>query len=163
MKTKKTKKVKRKTRRVVRAAPRMSSSTPVFVYGSLRKGFQNNYKLDAAEYGGMYHTVQTFYMIGAKSGAYPYVTAEQLHESLLPTSIYGELYHVSPELLESLDNMEGHPTQYKRRIVELANDAGKKTMAHMYVMESEELKDGIQKSFERRFVAVNGGDWRGPH
>lgn len=131
--------------------------TPIFVYGSLRKGFQNNYKLGAAEYNGMYHTIKRYYMVGAKSGAYPYVVTEKLHESLAPTSICGELYHVSSELLESLDTMEG--AHYKRQEVVLENDAGKQTIAHMYVVEDGDLIEGIRNNFERRFVAINGGNW----
>ncbi len=137
-------------------------AVPIFVYGSLRQGLQNNYKikLESAEFKGIYHTTKKYYMIGAKSGAYPYVVAEQLHDTLEPTYIHGELYLVSNELLSLLDEMEGHPTQYKRQSVEIVNAAGNTEHAQMYILENEELKTGISKSFERRFVPVNGGDWK---
>jgi gamma-glutamylaminecyclotransferase len=134
--------------------------TPIFVYGSLRKGFQNNYKLNSAEFKGLYYTKKKYYMIGAKSGSYPYVVAEKLHETLEPTHIYGELYLVSNDLLRSLDEMEGHPVHYKRQFVEIIDDAGHTEHAQMYILENEELKTDIGKSFERRFLPVNDGNWK---
>lgn len=131
----------------------------IFVYGSLRKGLQNHGKLDTAKYSGDWKTVDKYFMIGLKSGAYPYVTTEQLNDSLLPTQIHGEMYIVSPQLLEVLDELEGHPYQYKRRIIDVENSKKETTHAHMYILESDDIKDGIQMSFHRRFVAVNDGDW----
>jgi gamma-glutamylcyclotransferase (GGCT)/AIG2-like uncharacterized protein YtfP len=43
----------------------------------------------------------------------------------LPTKIYGELYLVNEELLTSLYEIEGHPTQYKREYIEIID--GKST------------------------------------
>lgn len=137
----------------------MADLTPVFVYGSLRKGQQNNYKLAAAEYKGLWETTGKYYMIGMKSGAYPYVTTEKLDESLEPTKIVGELYCVAHDLLCSFDEMEGHPTQYKRILLEIKNDKQEHAYAFMYLLESDEIKEGIRKGFARRFVAVNNGDW----
>lgn len=131
---------------------------PVFVYGSLRKGLQNNHKLDSAIYKGIWKTVQKYYMIGTKSGSYPYVTTEELVDTLFKTNITGELYLVTPSLLESLDEMEGHPEQYRRILTEIVND-DKYMNAYIYILESDELKEGIQKGFTRRFESVNGGDW----
>jgi gamma-glutamylcyclotransferase (GGCT)/AIG2-like uncharacterized protein YtfP len=131
---------------------------PVFVYGSLRSGLQNNYKLDTAINKGLWHTTNEYYMIGIKSGSYPYVTDEKLHDELSHTKIYGELYYVNDELLNSLDEMEGHPIQYKRTQIEIANDK-KKQDAFMYILENAELKKGILDNFGKRFIAVNTGDW----
>lgn len=135
-------------------------TTKLFLYGSLRQGLQNNYKLESAEFKGMYHTTKKYFMIGAKSGAYPYVVAEKLHDSLEHTEIHGELYLVSNVLLSSLDEMEGHPTQYKRQSVEIVNAAGHTEYAQMYILENEELKTGITKGFDCRFAHVSSGDWK---
>jgi gamma-glutamylcyclotransferase (GGCT)/AIG2-like uncharacterized protein YtfP len=98
-------------------------------------------------------------MIGMKSGAYPYVTTDKLDESLEPTKIVGELYCVSPVLLESLDEMEGHPIQYNRTRVKIVNEHHESTMAFIYILESDELKEGIKKGFARRFISLNSGNW----
>lgn len=133
-------------------------SNPIFVYGSLRKNMPNNSKLESAIYDDKWRTTNQYYMIGLRSGAYPYVSLEQLHESVCPTNIYGELYYVSDTLLQSLDELEGHPKQYMRREVTITNNETYK-MAYMYILESDELKKGIQTYFIKRFVPVNGGDW----
>ena len=131
---------------------------PLFVYGSLRKDLQNNYKLESAVYKGLWYTKNEYYMIGMKSGAYPYVTDEKLYDELVSTKIYGELYLVNEELLTLLDKMEGHPTQYKRKYVEIIDGLHTQT-AYMYILVNEELKKGIRENFGRRFVAINHGDW----
>jgi gamma-glutamylcyclotransferase (GGCT)/AIG2-like uncharacterized protein YtfP len=131
---------------------------PLFVYGSLRTGLINNHKLHSATYQGFWCTSNEYYMIGIKSGSYPYVTDENIHNELLPTKIYGELYYINEEMLKSIDEMEGHPTQYRRHIVDIINDKQKQT-AYMYLLVNEELKNGIRENFERRFIAVNTGDW----
>lgn len=105
---------------------------PVFVYGSLRSGLQNNYKLDEGINKGLWYTTHEYYMIGIKSGSYPYVTDEKLHDELKHTKIYGELYYVNDELLRSLDEMEGHPIQYKRTLVEITNNK-ENQYAFMYI------------------------------
>jgi hypothetical protein len=39
-------------------------------------------------------------------------------------------------------------------------DVGKQAIAHMYVVEDGDLIEGIRNNFERRFVAINGGNWK---
>ncbi len=157
LKRKKTKKMKRFRRSKTRKDVKMKLH-PVFVYGSLRSGLQNNYKLDTAINKGLWHTVNEYYMIGIKSGSYPYVIDEQINDELKHTQIYGELYYVDDKLLNSLDEMEGHPIQYKRTQIEITNDKEKQA-AFMYILENEELKKGIRENFGKRFIAVNTGDW----
>lgn len=126
----------------------------VFVYGSLRKGLQNHGKLMNANYVGTFKTSDTYYMIGLKSKAYPYVTCSKLHESLQASHITGELYKVDDDLLKELDALEGHPHNYKRT-EHIINDY----KAFIYLLENEEMKSDIMTSFERRFVSVISGDW----
>jgi gamma-glutamylaminecyclotransferase len=131
----------------------------VFVYGSLRRGLQNHHKLESGLYRGEWRTDRKYFMTGMKSGAYPYVSLEQLHEDQAPTHIHGELYGVSDDLLRVLDALEGHPTQYMRQKVDLVNDAHGRATAYMYILESSELLEGIRVNFKKRFVDVPHGDW----
>ena len=155
------KKLKRKSRKTAKAkklSPMIPQGTPVFVYGSLRKGLPNHKRVETSPSSGEWETKKTYYMIGTKSGVYPYVSEEQLHEDLVASHIHGEVYIVDDDVLSGLDVLEGHPTQYKRVMIPLQN--GKRKMeAYMYLLESEELKEGIRKSFSRRFVSVPEGDW----
>jgi gamma-glutamylaminecyclotransferase len=133
----------------------------LFVYGSMRKGMPNHVRLqnaDVATYIGTFVTREQYYMIGLKSKAYPYTTEEQLHPSLQPVQIQGELYEISESLLKSLDVLEGHPDEYMRKPVCI----GDGIQAEMYVLENPAVKREIAKAFERgwtRFVSVPDGDW----
>jgi len=80
----------------------------VFVYGSLKSGFGNHRCL---------------------SGAIPMEEDARLHDATMldlgafpavipgANTVYGELYEVTPEILERLDRLEGHPTFYQRHKV----------------------------------------------
>jgi len=83
----------------------------LFVYGSLKKGFDNHNVLsNDATYIGEAITVDKYGMFEDSFGNYPY---------LIPTpimQIYGELYHIkSKELWKSLDKFEGAPEYYQRQ------------------------------------------------
>jgi gamma-glutamylaminecyclotransferase len=132
----------------------------VFVYGSLRTGFNNRYLLQNSEMLGIYKTLIRLYMIGLKSRAYPYVTTDQLHPTLVSVIITGELYEVSVDVLERLDELEGHPNFYKRTEVNLySSELQKYEKAEMYVLESDEIKKEIAENFEKSFESVESGDW----
>lgn len=132
----------------------------VFVYGSLRNSCTNHYRLEGAIFKGFAKTIDYYYMIGLKSKTFPYVTTDKLNDSLELSQITGELYDVSDTLLEGLDNLEGHPTWYKRTRIPVVNSSeNSEKYAFMYILEDEEIKKGIRQSFDKRFMSVPTGDW----
>ena len=83
----------------------------LFVYGSLKKGFDNhNILSNDAAYIGEAITINKYGMYRDSFGNYPY---------LIPTpimQIHGELYHIkSKELWKSIDTFEGAPEYYERQ------------------------------------------------
>ena len=129
----------------------------LFVYGSLRPNNPNNYRLAAGSvHKGTYKTRDTYYMIGLKSGAYPYVCDEPLDSLQDPTQITGDLYEVDSGTLVWLDMLESH---YER--VTVALEGGQE--AQMYLLHDPTIKADIRKYFDRgwtkRFVTVPSGDW----
>ena len=150
---------KRKTRRSKKGR---KHPLYLFVYGSMRQGQPNHYLLEepGVRRVGWYTTMDRMYMIGLKSKSFPYVVTEQIHEDLKPTPITGELYEITPAVLETLDAVEGHPTYYRRRPIVVFNEHEAKTRsAYMYILDNTELIEGIQKSFHTRFVPINNGNW----
>ena len=130
---------------------------PLFVYGSLRPGKQNNHRLAVdAIHKGTFKTRDKYYMIGLKSGAYPYVTDEPLCSELQPIEITGDLYEVTPTVLNWLDLLEAN---YQRVNVTLDNNQE----AQMYMLLEPKIKNEIRKYFDngwtRRFKGVPSGDW----
>lgn len=82
----------------------------VWVYGSLRRGEPNHHYLEDAKYLGVYTTpaLYTLYDLGE----YP---------ALLPlgkTCVVGEVYAVNEETLDTLDELEEVPIEYRREQIE---------------------------------------------
>lgn len=83
----------------------------LFVYGSLKKGFDNHHLLSKhAKRIGKAITVSKFGMFEDSFGNYPYlIPVPQMR-------IHGELYEIHrKELLEKLDRFEGYPDYYERK------------------------------------------------
>ena len=134
----------------------------LFVYGSLRQGFPNHHLLveGGATLLGTFESEEELYMVGLKSGAYPYVIDEPVNPTCVPTTIKGEVYEVSYDLMLKLDAFEGHPHHYTRQtLIVHQNDRFKPTIAYTYIVINEFLKAEISAAFDERFVNVPSGDW----
>jgi gamma-glutamylaminecyclotransferase len=78
----------------------------VFVYGTLKNGFNNHHLLASSFFLGRAVTCRDYALY---SSSIPFVIRDQ------PVSqIHGEAYGVSHQTLNKLDDLEGHPTWYRR-------------------------------------------------
>ncbi len=94
----------------------MSKFNTVFVYGTLCQGFSNHCYLATSKFLGKGRTKDKFalYVNGI-----PFVVMRE------PISqIHGEMYEVDDTTLQTLDSLEGHPSWYKRKEVEIILDDG---------------------------------------
>ena len=88
----------------------------IFVYGTLKQGFGNHRLLAGSKFLGTGSTNKKFAMY---SIGFPFVCKDE------PISqIHGELYQVDDEILQNLDNLEGHPDWYRREKVKIYLDDG---------------------------------------
>ena len=133
----------------------------IFVYGSLRKNMVNHHVMTmlGATFVGLFTTLEYYYMVGLKSGAYPYVLETRVHDSLVQGVVHGEVYHLDEKGLAYLDNLEGVPCQYVREKVYVKNNEGCVLEAYMYILRNEAMIDSISANFEKRFIAVEQNDW----
>ncbi len=92
----------------------------LFVYGSLKKGFDNHGLLGKyAKRVGKARTVKRFAMYEDSFGNYPYL----LDTPLL--KIKGELYQITrKELMQKIDEFEGAPDLYRREKIEVRSHRG---------------------------------------
>lgn len=83
----------------------------LFVYGSLKKGFDNHHMLERyCKRLGKAITIGKFGMFEDSFGNYPYLIPAPY------TRVHGELYEIQRrELLEKIDRFEGYPDYYNRR------------------------------------------------
>jgi len=83
----------------------------VFVYGTLKKGEANHYALSGEDCTLLGTAILNGNYQFNDLGWYPAVieVPGEVH-----TSIRGEVYEISPEVLSALDIIEGHPHYYRR-------------------------------------------------
>jgi gamma-glutamylcyclotransferase (GGCT)/AIG2-like uncharacterized protein YtfP len=110
----------------------------VFVYGTLKRGFWNNYLLEGSELLGEGTTLERFslYTVG-----FPYAVPDG---GGLP--LRGEVYRVDEETLKRLDALEGYPNHYKRKLTEVKLDDGRLVKALIYYAERPRGKPLSPKS-----------------
>ena len=111
----------------------------LFVYGSLKKGFDNHNLLNKyAKRLGKAHTVKKFAMFEDSFGNYPYLI-DAPH-----TKIQGELYKITrAELMERIDEFEGAPDYYTRKRIEVKSHHGVQR-AFVYIREDSDIPTNQQ-------------------
>jgi len=102
----------------------------LFVYGSLKKGFDNHGILSKATYISKARTVRKFAMYEAKNKEYPYLIKNQALNH-----IYGELFKIRrKDLLQKIDIFEGSPDYYTRDSININTRSGnKRAFTYFYV------------------------------
>lgn len=96
-----------------------SSLVNVFVYGTLKRGYGNNRCLgNEAKYIGTAVTTVKYPML---DGGFPYLL-DKPNEGHI---IKGEMWQIPvKQLLSEVDRLEGYPTHYVRRVIEVATTGG---------------------------------------
>jgi|GEM_PF-1061598 len=100
----------------------------LFVYGSLKKGFDNHKLLEkATKRVGKATTIRKFGMFEDSFGNYPYLVPKPI------SKIEGELYQINrKEILDKIDEFEGAPDYYQREKIRVKTHKGEK-MAFVYI------------------------------
>lgn len=108
----------------------------LFVYGSLKKGFDNNKLLEKSTRRlGKASTVGKFGMFEDSFGNYPYLVKKPINR------IIGEVYEIQrKELLDQLDAFEGAPDYYKRKKIKVKTHHGIH-FAYAYIREDVDIPD----------------------
>jgi len=108
----------------------------LFVYGSLKKGFDNHNLLgNSAKRLGKARTVKKFSMYEDSFGNYPYIVDEPY------SKIKGEIYQITrADLMQKIDEFEGAPDYYIRKKIEVKSHHGVQR-AFVYIREDAEVSD----------------------
>jgi len=102
----------------------------IFIYGSLKKGFDNHDILKGAKYISKAETIRSFAMFEETSGNYPYLLKEANKGY---SKIKGELYKIyRKDILKKIDSFEGAPDYYKRERIQVKTKTKKIKLAETY-------------------------------
>lgn len=87
----------------------------IFTYGTLKRGFVNNYFLDDAIFISTAITVEKYQMYPSIGNAYPFlIKSEKKYQ------IKGEVFKTnSQQILDSLDELEGYPDLYLKEFIKV--------------------------------------------
>lgn len=89
---------------------------PIFVYGTLKRGYGNHHLLETAEFVGCDQAPGIVYGGHGAPVAQPCADGSERW-------IQGEVYHVDEKTLQRLDALEGHPRAYRRTPIVLRSGA----------------------------------------
>uniref|UniRef100_A0A0G4IA15 Gamma-glutamylcyclotransferase AIG2-like domain-containing protein n=1 Tax=Chromera velia CCMP2878 TaxID=1169474 RepID=A0A0G4IA15_9ALVE len=131
-----------------------SSSSPhlVFSYGTLKRGFRNHYNMerDGIRYKRRCHTLEKFPM---------YCDHENRNRPCLANfpghgyRVFGELFEVSAQALDYLDEFERVPSHYTRKLCEVKGEDGRIYQAHVYFNNTEERRRS-ELLVEKKFTMI---------
>ena len=93
--------------------------TTVFVYGTLRKGMSNHHLLKDSKYLGEFRQNVGFDMVDL--GAFPALVP---YSGEFPLPVTLEAYEVDDSTLQSLDRLEGYPSFYNRKLINVKDING---------------------------------------
>jgi gamma-glutamylcyclotransferase (GGCT)/AIG2-like uncharacterized protein YtfP len=136
--------------RVVIKLEQPAPSAKLFVYGTLKRGFQWNGKYLASRLGGKFisvaRTKERYAMVIGDSGV-PYLLSSTAASSLEYKDsdlhqITGEIWSVEADTLRGLDDYEGVSKGYYQRIMIPVEDDGSMVEAYIYVLQvpSDDLR-----------------------
>jgi gamma-glutamylcyclotransferase (GGCT)/AIG2-like uncharacterized protein YtfP len=123
----------------------------LFVYGSLKKGFDNHKLLEkSTKRLGKASTVGKFAMFEDSFGNYPYLIQKPI------SKVDGELYEIKrKELLDRIDEFEGTPDYYQRKKIKVKTHHGV-SFAYTYIKGNAD----IPKNQEPLRVWQNNTDYK---
>lgn len=133
------------------------NGVPVFVYGSLLSGLQNNPRLHSPDV--LPNDKDDMFKKPWEAVTDPHFTMYDLGH--FPgvvrggdTAIQGEVYLVGPVTLLRLDQLEGHPVCYRREVINVETKDFGRIQVYTYIYVSQ------NRLFLRKRDIVDTGDWK---
>ncbi len=127
----------------------------LFVYGSLKRGFENHSILSTAKYISKAQTTSKFAMFIEDNHNYPYIIESQ---KVIGMNIDGELYEIiNKDTLNKVNAFEGVPFHFKCEDIYVQTDKNKSIKAKAYILATKKipLNQKPIKVFKSRKIKVN--------
>ncbi len=121
----------------------------IFVYGSLKRNFENHYVIEKAKYKCKAKTLECFDMFKEDCANYPYLLQRTTPKSY---NVKGEVYEVyGDDILNRLDAFEDAPNYYERHTIKVKIYGGKIKKVEAYFMKEQKIpkdKDPLEEWIE---------------
>ncbi|BCD67584.1 gamma-glutamylcyclotransferase [Nitratiruptor sp. YY09-18] len=99
----------------------------LFVYGTLKRGLCNHHYLQGAKFFGEATTTKAYPLIAPRIW-YPYLIDAPGYGK----KVKGELYKITPRILQQIDLLEEYPYYYNRKIIDIVDTQGRLHRAWCY-------------------------------
>ncbi len=139
----------------------------LFVYGTLMTGMKNHSKISHLKFIENGITRDKFYMASLTCSSYPIISNEKINFQQQLSEIKGEIYEIDEKTLKSLDDFEGHPEYYTRKLINIIMESTDEfelsVDAFCYIMSNQKSLNDIRKFFRYTCDVINDGDWKNFH
>lgn len=119
------------------------ATTLLFVYGTLKKGYGNNYHLGNARFMGSAISEDNDYVM--QDIGFPILWQDK-PEALFTGQVVGEIYQINPKQLASCDHLEanGHMYTRKERTFKITKRGGMVVTAWVYLWNRDKDHDQVE-------------------
>ena len=126
----------------------------IFVYGSLRKEFINNFLLKNQSYLGEFITEKEYHLFGPKSLLFPYLVESKINNQK-QVNIYGEVYEIDDITLKKIDDYTNNTDFYLRKSIKVKSilDNSEKVV-DTYFLNSIVMLNEIKENKFNRFINI---------
>ena len=115
----------------------------LFVYGTMKKGFSNHWRISEQSFINNVKTVNKYVMYSHASYQFPC-----MFDEIGDAVIKGELYEVSIDVLSMIDKYEGVPLFYDKMIIKVVDSDGKEYEAYAYFYQKEKSPENIDEALK---------------
>jgi gamma-glutamylcyclotransferase (GGCT)/AIG2-like uncharacterized protein YtfP len=129
----------------------------LFVYGVMRKNCANHYFLKDCPYIGVFETEQKYQII--KHQNFPYASDNKFFDNEDYTTIIGEVYQVTEQVLSKINTFSGYPNYYKRELITVTNKKNLNLNAHIYLLTNESILSDIKEHQNSKYDIITSGDF----
>lgn len=106
----------------------------IFTYGTLKKGFINNYFLSDAIFVSKATTIEKYQMYPCRGNAYPFLIKSEKHHQ-----IRGEVFKTNNQkILDRLDELEDYPNLYLKEFIKVKLESNNQVINALIYFKNEE-------------------------
>jgi len=133
----------------------------IFVYGILRKGYENNFLLGNSKYLGSYYTLDKFHMVYDQNLSYPILLTKSIFNEDTSNYIYGDVFEINDDIYKKLEIYTDNKKYNLNRIEIKSVNQNKNIFAYIYLLNND-CENNIINIHLQKYITLKpipSGDW----